>query len=175
MNNLHRELAPISDAAWAQIEEETSRTLKRYLAGRRVVDVKGPGGTALSAVGHSDHALDLYGHSLIVGEGGRQRAIAETLVGAVGHEPQGPRPTDLLPGVTPVLELLRLSAQRATSPRLALVVDRPAASRRPALSSTKQHVCLSCAEDVPARRRTATRPSVGGSSAKHKRGCTTTL
>ena len=33
MNNLHRELAPISDAAWAQIEEETTRTLKRYLAG----------------------------------------------------------------------------------------------------------------------------------------------
>ncbi len=45
MNNLHRELAPISDSAWAQIEEETSRTLKRYLAGRRVVDVKGPAGT----------------------------------------------------------------------------------------------------------------------------------
>ncbi len=51
MNNLHRELAPISDAAWSQIEEETTRTLKRYLAGRRVVDVKGPGGVALSAVG----------------------------------------------------------------------------------------------------------------------------
>ncbi len=51
MNNLHRELAPISDSAWAQIEEETSRTLKRYLAGRRVVDVKGPGGAGLSAVG----------------------------------------------------------------------------------------------------------------------------
>jgi uncharacterized linocin/CFP29 family protein len=51
MNNLHRELAPISDAAWAQIEEETSRTLKRYLAGRRVVDVHGPAGPALSAVG----------------------------------------------------------------------------------------------------------------------------
>jgi uncharacterized linocin/CFP29 family protein len=51
MNNLHRELAPISDVAWAQIEEETSRTLKRYLAGRRVVDVRGPAGTGLSAVG----------------------------------------------------------------------------------------------------------------------------
>ncbi|WP_024514217.1 family 1 encapsulin nanocompartment shell protein [Bradyrhizobium sp. Tv2a-2] len=51
MNNLHRELAPISDAAWAQIEEETTRTLKRYLAGRRVVDVDGPGGVGLSAVG----------------------------------------------------------------------------------------------------------------------------
>ena len=51
MNNLHRELAPISDAAWAQIEEETARTFKRYLAGRRVVDVHGPEGTGLSAVG----------------------------------------------------------------------------------------------------------------------------
>jgi len=51
MNNLHRELAPISAAAWAQIEEETSRTLKRYLAGRRIVDLRGPSGTALSAVG----------------------------------------------------------------------------------------------------------------------------
>jgi uncharacterized linocin/CFP29 family protein len=51
MNNLHRELAPISEAAWSQIEEETSRTVKRYLAGRRVVDVQGPGGVALSAVG----------------------------------------------------------------------------------------------------------------------------
>ena len=51
MNNLHRELAPISDAAWVDIEEETTRTLKRYLAGRRVVDVRGPGGIGLSAVG----------------------------------------------------------------------------------------------------------------------------
>jgi len=51
MNNLHRELAPISDAAWAQIEEETTRTLKRHLAGRRVVDMHGPAGTELSAVG----------------------------------------------------------------------------------------------------------------------------
>jgi uncharacterized linocin/CFP29 family protein len=51
MNNLHRELAPISDKAWAQIEEEASRTLKRHLAARRVVDVQGPRGLELSAVG----------------------------------------------------------------------------------------------------------------------------
>jgi uncharacterized linocin/CFP29 family protein len=58
MNNLHRELAPISDAAWAQIEEETSRTFKRYIAGRRVVDVHPPVGTALSAVG-TGHLLSI--------------------------------------------------------------------------------------------------------------------
>jgi uncharacterized linocin/CFP29 family protein len=51
MNNLHRELAPISDAAWADIEEEASRTLKRHLAARRVVDVPEPKGLALAAVG----------------------------------------------------------------------------------------------------------------------------
>ena len=51
MNNLHRELAPVSDKAWAQIEEEASRTLKRHLAARRVVDVLGPKGLELSAVG----------------------------------------------------------------------------------------------------------------------------
>ncbi|CAM5183890.1 Linocin-M18 [Castellaniella defragrans] len=51
MNNLHRELAPISDAAWSEIEKEASRTLKRYLAARRVVDVADPQGAALAAVG----------------------------------------------------------------------------------------------------------------------------
>jgi uncharacterized linocin/CFP29 family protein len=51
MNNLHRELAPISDKAWAQIEQEATRTLKRHLAARRVVDVQGPSGLELSAVG----------------------------------------------------------------------------------------------------------------------------
>jgi uncharacterized linocin/CFP29 family protein len=58
MNNLHRELAPISAAAWAQIEEEASRTLKRHLAGRRVVDVHGPDGPAFSAVG-TGHLHDI--------------------------------------------------------------------------------------------------------------------
>jgi uncharacterized linocin/CFP29 family protein len=51
MNNLHRELAPVSDEAWAQIEEEAARTFKRNLAGRRLVDVSGPSGVAFAAVG----------------------------------------------------------------------------------------------------------------------------
>ncbi|GGN73903.1 family 1 encapsulin nanocompartment shell protein [Nocardia rhizosphaerihabitans] len=50
MNNLHRELAPISSEAWAQIEEEATRTFKRNIAGRRVVDVSGPHGFAYSAL-----------------------------------------------------------------------------------------------------------------------------
>ncbi len=51
MNNLHRELAPISSAAWSQIEEEVARTFKRSLAGRRVIDIEGPGGVDLAGVG----------------------------------------------------------------------------------------------------------------------------
>src|SRR5258707_8671665 len=51
MNNLHRGLAPISAAAWTQIEEEASRTIKRHLAARRAVDVQGPKGVDFSAVG----------------------------------------------------------------------------------------------------------------------------
>jgi uncharacterized linocin/CFP29 family protein len=58
MNNLHRDLAPISDAAWEQIEEEAGRTLKRYLAARRVVDVHDPAGVGFSAVG-TGHLRDI--------------------------------------------------------------------------------------------------------------------
>ncbi|MEV6866760.1 family 1 encapsulin nanocompartment shell protein [Streptosporangium subroseum] len=50
MNNLHRELAPISAAAWADLEDEARRTFKRHLAGRRVVDVPEAGGITLSSV-----------------------------------------------------------------------------------------------------------------------------
>ncbi|MEU4412586.1 family 1 encapsulin nanocompartment shell protein [Nocardia salmonicida] len=49
MNNLHRELAPITGEAWSQIEEEATRTFKRNIAGRRVVDVSGPHGFDFSA------------------------------------------------------------------------------------------------------------------------------
>ena len=51
MNNLYRELAPISAAAWASLEDEAKRTFARHVAGRRVVDVAGPDGIALAGVG----------------------------------------------------------------------------------------------------------------------------
>ena len=51
MNNLHRELAPISAAAWAEMEAEARRTFERHVAGRRMVDVSEPGGLQLAAVG----------------------------------------------------------------------------------------------------------------------------
>ena len=72
MNNLHRELAPISSSAWTQIEEEVSRTFKRSLAGRRVVDVNGPSGAALAAVG-TGHQNDI--EAPLEGIRARQREV----------------------------------------------------------------------------------------------------
>jgi uncharacterized linocin/CFP29 family protein len=42
MNHLHRDLAPITDAGWSEIESEANRTLRHYLTARRIVDFKGP-------------------------------------------------------------------------------------------------------------------------------------
>src|ERR1700723_3701638 len=51
MNNLHRELAPVSAAAWAGIEEEAKRTFARHAAARKAVDVTGPEGLTLAGMG----------------------------------------------------------------------------------------------------------------------------
>jgi uncharacterized linocin/CFP29 family protein len=51
MNNLHRELAPVSAAAWASLEEEAKRTFALHVAGRRVIDVTGPEGITLAGAG----------------------------------------------------------------------------------------------------------------------------
>jgi uncharacterized linocin/CFP29 family protein len=50
MNPLLRELAPVTAAAWALIEEEATRTLKLKLAARKLVDFSGPLGWEASAV-----------------------------------------------------------------------------------------------------------------------------
>jgi uncharacterized linocin/CFP29 family protein len=49
MNHLHRELAPISDAAWDAIDDEAKSRLPTYLAARKLVDFEGPHGWAYSA------------------------------------------------------------------------------------------------------------------------------
>ena len=50
MNNLKRELAPISTAAWQEIDAEATRVLKLKLAGRKLVDFDRPHGPAAAAV-----------------------------------------------------------------------------------------------------------------------------
>ena len=51
MSHLHKHLAPISEAAWHEIEEEAKRTLKATLAARKVVDFAGPKGWQKAAIG----------------------------------------------------------------------------------------------------------------------------
>jgi len=50
MSNLHRDLAPISSAAWSEIEEEARRTFRGRVAARRVVDMPEARGTEFSAL-----------------------------------------------------------------------------------------------------------------------------
>ena len=113
MNNLHRGLAPISDAAWSEIEEETSRTIKRYLAGRRVVDVQGPGGIALSAVG--------TGHLRNVAAPQVPMPAQEVAIAAYAPPP----PNDNCVNATPVAPV-KLSGRRQTT----IMVSSSASSTR---------------------------------------------
>src|SRR5690554_6636314 len=41
---LYRELAPISNEVWEEIDERATEVLKSYLSARRVVNVNGPKG-----------------------------------------------------------------------------------------------------------------------------------
>lgn len=50
MNELMRELAPITDAAWTEIEDEATRALTTFLAARKLVDFSGPHGFGESSV-----------------------------------------------------------------------------------------------------------------------------
>jgi uncharacterized linocin/CFP29 family protein len=49
MDHLYRDLAPISEAAWTQIEYEAKSRLVTYLAARKLVDLAGPHGWGHSA------------------------------------------------------------------------------------------------------------------------------
>jgi uncharacterized linocin/CFP29 family protein len=50
MDILKRELAPIPAEAWAEIDEQATRSLKALLSARKVVDVNGPMGTDFPGV-----------------------------------------------------------------------------------------------------------------------------
>jgi uncharacterized linocin/CFP29 family protein len=58
MDHHYREQAPVSEAAWAQIESEATRRLGTQLAARKLVDFHGPHGWAHSAtdLGRTDEA-----------------------------------------------------------------------------------------------------------------------
>ncbi|MGD9573755.1 MAG: family 1 encapsulin nanocompartment shell protein [Thermoleophilia bacterium] len=51
MNHLHRELAPIDEAAWGEIQAEATRALSHFLTARKLVDFDGPHGWDRQALG----------------------------------------------------------------------------------------------------------------------------
>ena len=73
MNHLFRDLAPISDRAWADIEDEAVRTLRHYLAARKVVDFKGPLGYDTASV--SLDRLEVLGEEPVDGVTAARRAV----------------------------------------------------------------------------------------------------
>jgi uncharacterized linocin/CFP29 family protein len=90
MDLLKRELAPVTEEAWKQIDEEASRVLKLHLAGRKLVDFSGPHGWKLGAVNT-----------------GRLKQIEAAPVEHVGHAIRDVRPLVELRSaiVLPALEL----------------------------------------------------------------------
>lgn len=50
MNNLHRELAPISEVAWRDLESQVRDTFMLHAGARRVVDMPDPHGDRKSVV-----------------------------------------------------------------------------------------------------------------------------
>ncbi len=50
MNHLFRELAPVSDTAWGEIERQSRSALRNFLAARHVVDFTEPAGWDASAI-----------------------------------------------------------------------------------------------------------------------------
>ncbi len=50
MNHLRRDLAPIFESAWEEIQDEANDSLANYLAGRRLVEFEGPKGWTAACV-----------------------------------------------------------------------------------------------------------------------------
>lgn len=73
MNHLLRNLAPISDAAWGELDDEARGRLEPALAGRRLVDFSGPHGWSYSAT-TLGRTLAL-GSAPCSGVSGRQRRV----------------------------------------------------------------------------------------------------
>jgi uncharacterized linocin/CFP29 family protein len=90
MDLLKRALAPITEEAWREIDDEARRVLKLHLAGRKLVDFSGPHGWKLGAVNT-----------------GRLRHIESAPVEHVGHAIRDVRPLVELrsPIELPILEL----------------------------------------------------------------------
>lgn len=73
MNHLFRELAPITDAAWREIDTEAKRSLENFLAARRLVDFTGPAGWEEAAV--TLGTVDRLGEAIVPGVSAAKRKV----------------------------------------------------------------------------------------------------
>ncbi len=73
MNHLFRELAPITDNAWGEIETEARRSLQNFLAARRLVDFSGPSGWEAAAV--TLGTVEVLGSGPVDGVAGARRNV----------------------------------------------------------------------------------------------------
>ncbi|MCB1026755.1 MAG: family 1 encapsulin nanocompartment shell protein [Microthrixaceae bacterium] len=58
MNHLHRRLAPISEAAWAELDAEAVAQLSNFLAARKLVEFHGPTGSQALSTGRRERITD---------------------------------------------------------------------------------------------------------------------
>ncbi|MFT3696228.1 MAG: family 1 encapsulin nanocompartment shell protein [Kofleriaceae bacterium] len=107
MDLLKRSLAPITDEAWQQIDEEAKRVLELHLAGRKLVDFAGPFGWQKGGVNT-----------------GRLNHIEKDPVENVGHAIRDYQPLVELrsPIILPIMEL-DYAARGATDLDLDPVID----------------------------------------------------
>ena len=50
MNILKKSIAPLTEAAWKEIADETDRFMNIYLTGRKFVDINGPNGLEMGGL-----------------------------------------------------------------------------------------------------------------------------
>lgn len=115
MHHLHQELAPISAAAWSEINDEAERSLRHFFAARKLVDVLGPLGFDASSinVGHTGKSAKVAGGSVVAAprlvqpivELSRTFDLARDELDSVDR---GARDADLAPLVDACRELARV-------------------------------------------------------------------
>ena len=114
MNHLFRELAPVSEAAWGEIETEAKRALENFLAARRLVDFAGPLGWEASAVPLG--TLDTLARGPVDGVEAAQRQVQRYVelrarFALARHELDAIDRGHKSPDLTPVVDAARSIAQ----------------------------------------------------------------
>jgi uncharacterized linocin/CFP29 family protein len=112
MNDLRRELAPVSEEAWSFIENEIRSSLKTALSIRKIVDFSGPHGWEYSAVNlgrvrsiENDFAKGVQARLRMVQPMVELRTIFDLDRGELDSVSRGSRDMDVNPGIAAALQL----------------------------------------------------------------------